>query len=236
MLEPVTGMAEITGLVKNYGKIKALNGIDLQIEPGLIYGLLGPNGSGKTTLLKCMAGLLRPDRGQVKIFGRKPGKTTKGRTAFLPEIDYLYRWMTIREVLNLVAGVFPDWQRDKEDELLKNMNLTKEQKVGSLSKGMRARLKLVIAMGRQADLILLDEPLAGIDPSSRGRIIDMILREFRSDKQSVVLSTHEVGETENLYDFVIFLDNGIIKIFEPAEDLRRDSGLSINELFREVYI
>ena len=229
-------VVEITELVKRYPGTCALDGIDLAIDSGLIYGLMGPNGSGKTTLLKCIAGLLKPDRGQIKVFGKNPGRVTKAKVAFLPEIDYLYRWMSVGETLDLMAAVYPDWQDEKVDELLKSMNLTKDKKVGNLSKGMRARLKLVITMARQADLILLDEPLAGIDPASRGRIVDMILREFCSDSQSVILSTHEVGETESLYDFVIFLDNGTIKIMDEAETLRQTRGLSINELFREVYI
>lgn len=229
-------VVEITGLVKRYPGTYALDGIDLAISSGQIYGLLGPNGSGKSTLLKCVAGLLKPDSGQVKVFGETPGRASKARVAYLPEIDYLYRWMRVGEILDFVAAMYPDWQEDKVDELLKNMNLTRDKKINSLSKGMRARLKLVIAMSRQAELILLDEPLSGLDPSSRGRIVDMILSEFRSDSQSVILSTHEVGETESLYDFVIFLDNGTIKIMDVAEDLRQSRGLSINDLFREVYL
>ncbi|NLM25173.1 MAG: ABC transporter ATP-binding protein [Firmicutes bacterium] len=229
-------MVEITGLVKVYPDTRALDGIDLTIDSGKIYGLLGPNGSGKSTLLKCIAGLLRPDQGQIKVFGQRPGRVTKAKVAYLPEIDYLYRWMTIGEIINFVAAMYPDWREDKVDELLKNMNLTKEQKINSLSKGMRARLKLVIAMARETELVLLDEPLSGLDPSSRGKIVDMILSEFRSERQSVILSTHEVGETENLYDEVIFLDKGTIRIMDQAEKLRQNHGLSINDLFREVFL
>lgn len=229
-------MVEITGLVKVYPDTHALDGIDLTIDSGKIYGLLGPNGSGKSTLLKCIAGLLRPDQGQIKVFGQRPGRVTKAKVAYLPEIDYLYRWMTIGEIINFVAAMYPDWREDKVDELLKNMNLTKEQKINSLSKGMRARLKLVIAMARETELVLLDEPLSGLDPSSRGKIVDMILSEFRSERQSVILSTHEVGETENLYDEVIFLDKGTIRIMDQAEKLRQNHGLSINDLFREVFL
>lgn len=229
-------MVEITGLVKVYPDTRALDGIDLTIDSGKIYGLLGPNESGKSTLLKCIAGLLRPDQGQIKVFGQRPGRVTKAKVAYLPEIDYLYRWMTIGEIINFVAAMYPDWREDKVDELLKNMNLTKEQKINSLSKGMRARLKLVIAMARETELVLLDEPLSGLDPSSRGKIVDMILSEFRSERQSVILSTHEVGETENLYDEVIFLDKGTIRIMDQAEKLRQNHGLSINDLFREVFL
>lgn len=228
-------LVEMNGVVKRFPGADALRGIDLKIESGKIYGLLGPNGSGKSTLLKCIAGLLRPDQGQLKVFGLEPGRESKAKTAYLPEVDYLYRWMRVGEMLDLTAAMYSDWQAERVNELLEFMNLQRDQKINGLSKGMRARLKLVMAMNRKADLVLLDEPLSGLDPSSRGRIIDAILQEFRNDHQSLILSTHEVGETENVFDSVIFLDNGIIKFNENADELRKTKNMSINDLFREVF-
>ncbi len=223
------------GLTKRYPGADAIRGIDLMIGHGEIWGLLGPNGSGKSTLLKCIAGLLKPDRGQIHVLGQAPNRTTKGKVAFLPEIDYLYRWMKIGDILQFVSAMYHDWQWDRAEELLKFMNLTHDQAISSLSKGMRARLKLVIAMARDAELVLLDEPLSGLDPSSRGRIIDVILKEFKAEHQTMILSTHEVGETESLFDSVIFLEKGKVKLIDTADTLRQQHNLSINDLFREVY-
>lgn len=228
-------LVEMNGVTKRFPGADALKGIDLEIEAGKIYGLLGPNGSGKSTLLKCIAGLLRPDQGQLKVFDLEPGRETKARIAYLPEVDYLYRWMRIGEMLDLTAAMYSDWQADRVDELLEFMNLKRDQKINGLSKGMRARLKLVMAMTRRADLVLLDEPLSGLDPSSRGRIIDAILQEFQNDHQALIISTHEVGEAEKIFDSVIFLDEGMIKIHEDADQLRKTKSMSIDELFREVF-
>lgn len=228
-------IVEINQLVKRFPGTEALKGIDLNIELGSIWGLLGPNGSGKSTLLKCIAGLQKPDQGSISIFGMRPSLQTKARIAYLPEVDYLYKWMTIGEILIFIGAMYDDWQEERVDELLKFMNLTKNQRINTLSKGMRARLKLVITMARQTELILLDEPLAGLDPSSRGRIIDVILEQFDAETQAMIISTHEVGETESLFDSVIFLEQGTVKLTGSADKLRQERSLSINELFREVF-
>lgn len=228
-------VVEMKNVIKRFPGADALQGIDLEIESGKIYGLLGPNGSGKSTLLKCIAGLLRPDQGQIQVFGDTPGRKTKARIAYLPEVDYLYRWMRVGEMLDLTAAMYSDWQVERVDDLLKFMNLNRDQKINALSKGMKARLKLVMTMTRSADLVLLDEPLSGLDPASRGRIIDAIIQEFRNDQQALIISTHEVGETENVFDSVIFLENGQIKLNENADELRKTKDMSIDELFREVF-
>lgn len=228
-------IVEIKDLKKSYPGVDALDGINLEIETGQIWGLLGPNGSGKSTLLKIMAGLLKPDRGSVQVLDSIPGRKTKAQVAYLPELDYLYKWMSVGEMLDLVSAMYSDWQPNREEELLRFMNLDRKNKIGNLSKGMRARLKLIITMSRSARLVLLDEPLSGIDPSSRGRIVDVILQEFRPEEQAMVISTHEVGEMESLFDSVIMLEQGKVKMIEKADDVRQNQGLSITELFREVY-
>mgnify|MGYP001362136571 FL=1 len=228
-------IVEIDGLRKSYPRVDALDGIDLKIEAGKIWGLLGPNGSGKSTLLKCIAGLVQPDSGRVTIHGLKPSWKTKTRIAFVPEIDHLYRWMTVKETLDYYAAFYQDWQREKEQELLEFMHLDPQKKVGALSKGMRSRLKLIIGLARNAELLLLDEPLSGIDVSSRDRIVEGIVRQFRSEKQTLILSTHAIDETERLFDSVIFLSEGKVYLSGDAEELRVKYSKSMNELFKEVY-
>lgn len=225
----------VSNLSKKYPRTEALKSIDLELPAGKIYGLLGPNGSGKSTLLKCVVGLVQPDEGRIEIMGQKPSRHTKGLIAFVPEIDHLYRWMTVQGVLDFTSAFYQDWQGERVSELLSFMHLDPNKKVSSLSKGMRARLKLILALARRAPLILLDEPFSGIDPSSRDRIVEGIVRQFKQDEQTMIISTHAVGDTEQLFDSVIFLDEGTVSLQGDAEDLRTQHGKSINDLFKGVF-
>lgn len=220
---------------KSYPRAEALKGIELALPKGEIWGLLGPNGSGKSTLLKCIVGLVKPDAGEIEIDGNPRSRCTKGQIAFVPEMDTLYRWMTVGQTLAFTSAFYQDWDQRRVAGLLEFMGLDAGQKIRSLSKGMRARLKLVLALARKAPLLLLDEPFSGIDPASRERIVEGIVREFKSDEQTMVISTHAVGDTEQLFDAVVFLDEGTISLQGYAEDLRREYGESINDLFKEVF-
>ncbi|HHY09252.1 MAG TPA: ABC transporter ATP-binding protein [Firmicutes bacterium] len=153
----------------------------------------------------------------------------------MPEIDNLYPWMTVRGTLDFTAAFYDDWNEKRAGELLEFMRLNPSKKVSSLSKGMRARLKLVLALAREAPLILLDEPFSGIDPSSRDRVLGGIARQFKNETQTMIISTHAVGETERLFDSVIFLDEGLIRLQGNAEGLRTKHGKSVNDLFKEVF-
>ncbi|MCA0756299.1 ABC transporter ATP-binding protein [Paenibacillus sp. N4] len=228
-------MIELKGINKHYLLKQALTGIDLQIRKGSIVGLLGPNGSGKSTLLKMMAGLIYPTSGSIRVNGREPDVRNKQHIAYLPEIDNLYGWMTVKETLRFLSGFYSDWQADKAAEMLQTMELGENQKVRNLSKGMRARLKLIAALSRKVPLVLLDEPFSGIDPPSRSKIIRSIIQEFQSDEQTILLSTHSVGESEPMFDDVIFLHSGRIKLFDSAENLRENFGCSLENIWEKVY-
>lgn len=226
----------VRALRKKYPGTEALKGIDLTLPQGEIWGLLGPNGSGKSTLLKCVVGLVQPDGGEISIAGKSPSRFTKAQIAFVPEIDPLYRWMTVQQVLDFTATFYADWDGDRVGDLMEFMRLDPSKKVSALSKGMRARLKLILTLARNAPLILLDEPFSGIDPSSRDRIVAGIVRQFKSEEQTMIISTHAVGDTEQLFDAVVFLDEGTINLQGYAEDLRVQYGKSINDLFKEVFV
>nr|NLJ02561.1 ABC transporter ATP-binding protein [Bacillota bacterium] len=225
----------ISNLRKKYPKVEALKGVDLALPQGEIWGLLGPNGSGKSTLLKCIIGLVKPDGGEIKILGQVPSRRTKAQIAFVPEVENLYRWMTVRQAIDFTASFYEDWDEGRIPGLLEFMGLDPDKKVSSLSKGMRARLKLILALARKAPLLLLDEPFSGIDPASRDRIVEGIVRQFKSEVQSMIISTHAVGDTEQLFDGVVFLDEGTVSLQGNAEDLRDQYGKSINDLFKEVF-
>jgi ABC-2 type transport system ATP-binding protein len=226
---------ELKGIHKRYLLKQALNGVDLQIKRGSIVGLLGPNGSGKSTLLKMAAGLIYPTSGSIRVNGREPDVQGKHQVAYLPEIDHLYGWMTVKETLRFISGFYNDWQQDKADEMLLTMELDGAQKVRNLSKGLRARLKLIAALSRKVPLVLLDEPFSGIDPSSRAKIIRSIIQEFQSDEQTIVLSTHSVAESEPMFDEVIFLQHGRVHIYDSTEKLRSEYGCSLSNIWERVY-
>ncbi|MEA1912459.1 MAG: ABC transporter ATP-binding protein [candidate division WOR-3 bacterium] len=225
-------MIEIEDLVKKYGSIYAVRGISLEIEDGSFVGLVGPNGSGKTTLLKLIFGYCRPSYGKIKINGEDPGVRTKSFVAFFPEIDSLYPWIRARGIINWYSSFFDDWDKEKEKNLIQVLNIPTSRYVAHLSKGMRARLKLVLTLSRNAKIFLLDEPLSGIDPSSRDMIISAILKSYRED-QTLILSTHIVSEAEVLFDRTIFLKDGSVMIDGESDDLREKYGKSINEIFKE---
>lgn len=225
---------EVRALCKRYGRTWALRGIDFRLEEGMVLGLLGPNGSGKSTLLRILAGVGRPTSGEVRVLGQAPGRATKARVAFVPEVEHIYRWMRVADALKFQEGFFADFRPARALELLEFMGLDQAAPVGSLSRGQRARLKLVLALARDARLVLLDEPFAGIDPPSRERILQGLLRAYREDR-TMVIATHVVGEAEKLFDRVVFLSRGEVFLSGEAEELRQRHGKSIEQIFREGY-
>lgn len=234
-MENHSNMIEMKGVHKRYLIKSALRGIDLQIGRGTIVGLLGPNGSGKSTLLKMLAGLIYPTSGTVLVNGRTPDARNKQSVSYLPEIDHLYGWMTVTQTLNFVSGFYSDWQEEKAADMMLAMELDANQKVRNLSKGMRARLKLVAALSRNVPLVLLDEPFSGIDPPSRAKIIRSIIQQFQSDFQTIILSTHSVNESEPMFDQVIFLHQGQIRRYDSADNLRSEYGCSLENIWEKVY-
>jgi len=208
--------------------------VNLQIEPGKIVGLLGPNGAGKSTLLKICAGLTHPTAGRVHVLGRDVSTATKALTAFVPENDTFYSWMTARQAVAFESSMFSDMDVSDAMDLLRELRLDPDNKVTSLSKGQRGRLKLALAMSRRAGLVLMDEPLAGIDPPSRAAILEAIASRYRAGEQTIIISTHEVLESEKLFEDVVFLSDGQIALAGNADELRAERGKSLNEIFAEV--
>jgi len=221
-------------LSKYFYQKKALDKIDLTIEMGRIYGMLGPNGGGKSTFLKIAAGLLKPSQGEIIIDNKKPGVYTKSIVSYLPETNHLYKWMKVKDALNFFKDLYADFNIERAKESLKFMELEEEEKITSLSKGMMGRLKLTLILSRKAKLYLLDEPLNGIDPISREKIITSILDSY-SEKSTMLICSHLIYYIEKLLDYVFFLSEGRIILAGDAEELRNKRGMSIDKLFQEVF-
>ncbi len=222
-------MIKFEQVSKKYGKDIAVKEADLSLEKGRIIGLLGPNGSGKSTTLKLIAGLVRPDKGVVSVDGEKANRQIANKVAYLTELDLFYDTLTAGEMIDFYASQFKDFQKEKAEELLLFMKLDRTKKIKALSKGNRGRLKLVLALSRDAEYILLDEPFSGLDPMVRDSIVKGLLTFLDFGKQTLIIATHEIDEIESLLDEVILIKNGNLISHENVEDVRESEGLSIKE-------
>jgi len=227
-------MIEFKNVSKSFGSTVALNDVSLVFPRGKIIGLFGPNGAGKSTSIKLIMGLNRPDRGEVRVDGENP-QNKKQDMAYLPEIDHLYPWMNIAQAADFTRTFYADWDEAKYRELIKFLNLQEDMKISKISKGQRAKTKLLLTVSRRAPYLLMDEPLSGIDILTREEIINTLIRDYREGEQTIIISTHEIAEVESLVDEVIFLDRGQIKLSGNAEDLRVKRNMSLVELMKEAF-
>jgi len=225
---------EFKEVSKRFGSTLALDKLDANFPTGKIIGLFGPNGAGKSTSIKMIAGLNRPDQGQVLIDGELP-RMSKAQIAYLPEIDHLYPWMTIGQAAGFTRSFYGDWDNDKYYELLKYLNLSAEMKIGKISKGQRAKTKLLLTVARRAPYLIMDEPLSGIDILTREEIINTLVRDYREGEQTIIISTHEIAEVESLVDEVFFIDQGKIMLSGSAEEFRVERGQSLVEIMKEAF-
>lgn len=215
-----------------YQKNTAVNDVSITLSSGRIYGLIGPNGSGKSTTLKMMAGLLFPTSGFVKIDEEQVTREMVRQTAYLTELDMFYPHFTVKDMVNFYQSQFPDFQTEQAYKLLNEMQLNPEKKIKKLSKGNRGRLKIVLALARRADVILLDEPFSGLDPMVRDSIVNSLVSYIDFEQQIVVIATHEIDEIETLLDEVIILANGEKVAQREVEDIREQEGMSVLQWFK----
>lgn len=200
-------LIELTDLEKRYGKKEALTGINLTIGRGKIIGLLGPNGSGKTTLIKLLNGLLQPTSGEIKVNGKAPGVDSKKIISYLPDKMYFADWMKIADLMDFFEDFYEDFDRKKAEGMCETLKINTEAKIKSLSKGNKEKVQLVLVMCRKAQLYLLDEPIAGVDPAARDFILDTILNNY-NEEGTVIISTHLIADIEKIMDEVIFIKEG----------------------------
>ena len=225
---------ETQGLSKSYGRKHALDTVELQLPKGQIIGLLGPNGSGKTTFLKLCAGLLKPSEGKISICGYPQGTETKYLVSFLPDRTYLNNRQKVSQQLDLFQDFYPDFDRNRAEQMLAALQISPNARFGTLSKGSKEKVMLVLVMSRRAKLYLLDEPIGGVDPATRDYILNTIVTNFDPDA-TVVISTHLIADVENILDGFIFLHEGKVVRTGYAAQTREETGKSLDELFREVF-
>lgn len=227
-------MLESIGITKNFGRKTAVDNVSLKLEPGKIYAMLGPNGSGKTTWMKMAAGLVKPTSGQILYRGKQIGVESKKEIAYMSTEPYFYSWMTVKDVGKYYKDFFEDFSMEQYHRLLGRMQLSEDMKTKALSSGMMAKLKIAVTMARQSKVILLDEPLNGIDLLARDEIMKSVCEAAEPDK-ILMLSTHLVDELEEMVDSAVFMkESHLIEVCE-VEELKTRQGKSIVDRYREIY-
>jgi ABC-2 type transport system ATP-binding protein len=229
---------EISGLKKQFFKCEALRGVDMSIPSGQIVGLLGPNASGKTTLLKIAAGLLQPSDGQIHYYeNAPPGPDARKTIGFCPDAMVFPHWMKVRDAFSFFQEMYDDYSQSRADELMRILELQNIQDtpIRNMSKGMRERLAMGLTFSRETKLYLLDEPLDGIDPVGKTRVIDAIIA-MKPEGASTLVSTHLVKDIERIFDSVFFLSKGKIVFQGACDALREECGQTVEQAYLEVFI
>lgn len=227
-------LLNIEHLSKSYGSSAVLDDLSLSVHENELIGLLGPNGSGKSTLIKCINDLVIPDTGTVEIDGLPPQAATRALVAYLPEKSCLDPSWTGKDAIRFFASFYPDFDAQKAERLAEHLDLSLDQELRSMSKGMQEKLQIALIMARRARLYILDEPLGGVDPLTRDLILDTVLRNFE-DGSSMIISTHMIADLERILDRAVFLKHGRIVLDESADALRESRGKSIDAIYREVF-
>jgi len=217
----VATLIEAQGLSKRYGSTQALDGASFKVESGRIVGLIGPNGAGKTTALKAVLGLARCE-GSLRVLGLDPyaeRDQLAERVSFIADVAVLPRWLKVRNAIDFVAGVHPRFRPERCRQFLDVTNIRLDSRVRDLSKGMVTQLHLALVMAIDAQLLVLDEPTLGLDILSRKQFYDSLLSDYMDSDRSILVTTHQVEEIENILTDLIFIDRGRVVLDLPMDQI-----------------
>ncbi len=219
------GIIEMNQVHKSYKKTEALTGLDLQVPAGSIFGFLGPNGAGKTTAIKLLMGMLHADSGETGIFGlpvSDPANSAKirSRIGFVSEDKELYPYMTVRQIIRFTRSFYPGWREDLEQRYLKLFDLPADRKTPKLSKGMRSKLMLLLAMARGVELLVLDEPMEGLDPAANDDALRELVDLSANEGTTIFFSSHQIADVEQIADHVCIINRGASLVSGPLDDIK----------------
>lgn len=217
----MTTMIEARGLAKRYGSVQALDGVSFKVESGRIVGLIGRNGAGKTTTLKAILGLTSYE-GQLDVLGMNPARQRDAlmqQVCFIADTAVLPRWLRVDQAVDFVAAVHPRFDRARAEEVLARTSLRRRSRVGELSKGMVTQLHLALILAIDARLLVLDEPTLGLDLLYRREFYDTLLNDYFDKDRTILLTTHQVEEIENLVTDVLFIEQGKVMLDTSVEDI-----------------
>ena len=214
---------DVAGLVKRFGTRAVLDSIDLRVPRGQVIGLLGLNGSGKSTLIKCLLGLLKADEGSATVLGTDAWQLAdreKARIGYVPQEATLYPWLTVRQTVAYVSSFYSRWDRAWGEELLRRWDLPLGHRVGPLSVGQKQKLALVLALGHRPDLLILDEPVASLDPVARRWFLETVLETAADGAGTVLFSTHITSDLERVASHVALLREGKVMFHDEIDVLK----------------
>lgn len=218
---------ETTDLRKHYDGMEAVRGLSLQVPAGSIYGFLGKNGAGKTTTIKVLLGMARPTSGSARVFGLaadapEASVEIRRRTGFVSEEKDLYDSMTVKQIIRFTAGFYPRWRADLEQRYLRKFELPLDRKVKALSRGMRTKLALLLALSRGAELLVLDEPTSGLDPAVTEEVLQALVAHVASEAMTVFFSSHQIADVDQIADRVAIIDRGRAVVAGALDDIREN--------------
>lgn len=214
---------ETENLGRSFGSFEAVRNVNMRVEKGTVFGLLGVNGAGKSTIIKMIVGHLRPSSGSIRILGRKLEEDLveiRRRVAYVSENRYLYEWMTVAESIKFTRAFHSTWDDEKAAHLLKRFSLPPDKKIKQLSRGNRARVCLLLALSYNPELIILDEPTSGLDPIVRRDFIENIVSEISEEGKTVLFSSHIVEEVERVADYVGIINDGELLLTSSIDDIK----------------
>ena len=215
---------QIENLHKRFRRNHVLTGLDLQVDAGQVVGLLGANGSGKTTLIKCILGLLKSTSGTSTVFGQQSwdlNASAKSRLGYVSQEFALLPWMTVRAITDYTGAFYETWDHAYVDALLKEWNLDEKQRVGMLSVGQRQKLAVILALGHRPELLVLDEPVASLDPVARRQFLKSLIEFTAQEENTILFSTHITSDLERIASHVAFLDEGQVGLFGELDLLKQ---------------
>lgn len=228
-------MIVVDHVTKKYLAHHALSDCSFQIQQGNIIGIIGENGSGKTTLLKLLVGLLRPSSGRVLIDGEIVTRKISEKVAYLSDLDYFFSYFTINELMRFYDSQFTDFDRTVACNIAEFMDLPLHKKVSHLSKGNRGRVKMTVTFARRAPYIILDEPFAGLDPLVRKKIIHSMIKFTDLDRQTLIITTHDLKEIQPILDEVILLREGKVLAHDNVENIRERDKVDLTGWMEMMY-
>jgi ABC-2 type transport system ATP-binding protein len=217
---------EMVDVTKRFGRQTAVRDLSFRVPKGTAFGFLGPNGAGKTTTLKLLVGLLGRDAGQVRVLGLDPAAESlkvRQRVGYVPQQQFIYRWMCVEEAIGFCRKIFPVWNDALCRQLLNLFVLDPKKKVGHLSEGMLVKLALLLALSHEPEVLVLDEPMAGLDPLAREEFLDGVLRSVCDRGQTLLFSSHTLPDIQRMADRIAIIDEGELLVDSQADELLRET-------------
>lgn len=213
---------QMNGLSKRFGKTNALDNVSLEVHSGKIVGLLGANGSGKSTLIRHIVGYYLPSKGECTTFGVEAGKLTAAeleRIGYVHQEGELLGWMKVKQLIKYVSAYYPNWNNDLADQYVHDFDLPMDKAIGSLSPGVRQKVAILLAIGFEPEVLILDEPASGLDPVARGDFLDLLLKIIQNQDRTIIISSHILSDIEKVIDHAIIMDKGRIVADTPYDNL-----------------